>query len=106
FVERQLCGRALKTTIARWQRQLAKAAPEDRDHVECAPRAGRPTCTYGRRGEWDPANHFVFGNAPKGRLVLVAITVDDEVLVGDADVASEHAIQDKRISKLSVKPCR
>ena len=107
-----LCGEALDRFVAGWQRRLADRAEGLRQNDElgflaCRNRPGPPTCTFGRSMEWDPAVHFVFGlDAEPGRgLRLRAVTLDDEVLVGAADVATEHRAQARVIARLLRRGC-
>ncbi len=106
IVEKQLCGAELTKTIARWQKRLATELPAylKAGLVACSNRPG-PRCSYGRMGEWDPAIHLVFRPDAARGLVLLAITSDDEVLVGDDEIAREHATQTRLIAKLSAKAC-
>ena len=60
------------------------------------------SCRAGGAGEWDPVLHFRFA-ASGSKLYLRAITIDDEVLVGESTVQAEHDAQDKLIVKLSTK---
>jgi len=98
--EDHLCGDAVRTFLrTRWTKEVAPAitAAVANKTLAC-PTATE--CRAGGQGEWDPVWHFKFVERG-GRLVLRAVTEDDEVLVGDADVAAEHAAQDQRIAKLA-----
>jgi len=79
-------------------------AAKQTDHLACT--AGPPpTCRAGGAGEWDPVVHFMFGTGGRGRpLVLRAIAIDDEVLVGTDDLAIEHANQANLLAHLANDP--
>lgn len=97
IIEKLVCGTDLPKLVAKWDKRIAD------DAAECT--AQPPRCTFGRHGEWDPAIHVAFRPDAGRGLVLVAISVDDEVLVGEDDVAKEHAVQARLITKLSAKGC-
>jgi hypothetical protein len=66
------------------------------------PKAAPPV---GGAGEWDPVVHFMFGTRGRGRpLVLRAIAIDGEVLVGTDDLAIEHASQANLLAHLANGP--
>jgi hypothetical protein len=106
-IEKLVCGKALDKLLADYKKQIARAVPEARDEgrLSCSNKPGPPTCTYGRAMEWDPAIHFIFRFDPTRGLALTAITLDDEVMVDDKEVARRHAVQAKAIAKLTANAC-
>ena len=96
--DQHLCGAALTKFLDKtWKTEIADAIKNGKanDRLSCDGDA----CRAGGAGEWDPVYHFHF--AP-GKLTLVAVTIDDEVLVGEPTIEKEHAKQAKLIAKHKV----
>lgn len=100
--ERHLCDAELDRFLrTEWAREVGRAitAAQENGLVACS----KDTCRAGGRGEYDPVFHFHFARTA-GRLVLRAVSYDDEVLVSADDIRAEHAMQAALVVKLSV-PC-
>jgi hypothetical protein len=103
----RLCGRAIdrQLRIVRgWLFAQVRGDPPAGE-LQCSNRPGPPQCTFGRVMEWDPAVHLRFRVDPDRGLVLVAIAVDDEVLVDEVAVAAEHRAQAALIARLRAGRC-
>jgi hypothetical protein len=102
-----LCGAALtrQLRIVRGWLFVQLRGEPPLGQLRCSNRPGPPQCTFGGAMEWDPSVHLRFRDDPDRGLVLVAITVDDEVLVADAAVAAEHRAQAAAIARLGARRC-
>jgi hypothetical protein len=123
-VAKHLCGLELGGEWAALETRLvddAKRTLEARDgQVLCAtgkrsaPLAnafGGTTCTVGATMEWDPAVHLVFERFPSTRAwpehhALVAVYIDDDVLVDEATIRVQHTKLTKAAKALVKRACR
>jgi hypothetical protein len=103
---RACTGELAKLVKRRWP-QIADAIKTAKANGSLTCKPAALTCRAGGQGEWDAVLHFTFAAhtpATAGRpLDLVAIAIDDEVLVGDDAVAAEHARQARQLAELT--PC-
>lgn len=114
-VAKHLCGPELGGERAALEARLIDAAKrtlEARDgEIRCANEFGPTTCTIGATMEWDPAVHLVFQEYRSTRAwpehqALIAVYIDDDVLVDEARIRKQHAALTQASKAVVKRSCR
>lgn len=115
-VAKRFCGAksaAERAALATRVHEDAKRVVEEADGatIPCGPAFGGTTCTVGATMEWDPAVHLVFDTVAAtktqaARVTLRAVLIDDDVLVSEELVQSQHAKLAAAAKRLGAGVCR